>query len=297
MKMGIRHWLRAAVTVAAAAVIVTLARSDGQSTPSRDRLHFAVNLAGEFAKPATLGFNLADVSSVAALAALPPGMRGVFWLGGGYKKDGCGWQIDDRRLIEIVKATKDNPKFSGIYYVADSPHPSMCPEAPKKLIERTALIHELAPGAKTFVLVMDGSSYPNEFKLLKSSADYIGIDPYPCNVMNAESGCDWASLRGRITDALDAGISPDRIVPVFQAFGQACTNNKSQYYRLPSVEETQKLLRIWDELVPAEGRPFDMTYSWGKQDTHACPSLAMANGKDYPDLQSVYVRYFGMARE
>jgi hypothetical protein len=255
------------------------------------RLHLTINMKADYAGAAAAGFNLVDVSTQSSLNALPEGMKGVYWLGNGYKKE-CSWRLRDQQITAIVMAIRDNRKFSGIYYIADEPHPALCPDAPQRLAERTALIHSLDPRGKTFVVVMNNSKAPTEFVQLKDSADYIGVDPYPCNVKNEPTGCNYAALRQRIDQALGAGIPSNRIVPVFQAFGQACINAQSNYYRLPSVAETETMLAIWDEKLPIEHRPFDMTYSWGKQPSLACPSLQMADGHSYPDLRSVYKSYF-----
>jgi hypothetical protein len=256
----------------------------------REHLHFAVNVRGDYGGAASTGFNLADVGTQSALNALPKGMKGVYWLGNGYNST-CSWRLNDQEVVATVKAIKDNPKFSGIYYISDEPHPARCPDAPKRLAERTNLIHSLDPKGKTFVIVLNSSAAPTEFALLKDSADYIGVDPYPCNVRNELSTCNYTGLRERIDQALMAGIPSTRIVPVFQTFGQACTTGRA-YYRLPTVAETEAMLAIWDEKVPVKDRPFDMAYSWGKQPTLACPTLQNADGRSYPDLRSVYANYY-----
>lgn len=268
----------------------------GQCVAS-EPLHFTVNLRGDVAGAASAGFNLADVNTLSELRGLPEGMKAVYWLGGGYKgnKGGCSWQLSDRQVTDVVIAIKDNPKFSGIYYISDEPHPALCPDAPQRLAERTALIHSLDPRGRTFVVVLNSSTAPTEFAQLKDAADYIGIDPYPCNVKNELTGCTYAALRERIDQALKAGIPSTRIVPVFQTFGQVCTSaarKYSPYYRLPTVAETEAMLAIWDEKVPVKDRPFDMAYSWGKQPTLACPTLQMADGSSHPDLRSLYKNYF-----
>ena len=262
------------------------------ATEVRKHLHFAVNSRGDYAGAASVGFNLADVSTQSALNALPIAMKGVYWLGNGYNTT-CTWRLSDRQIIETVKAIKDHPKFSGIYYICDEPHPALCPDASQRVSERTTLIHSLDPRGKTFILVLNASAAPTEFAQMKDSADYIGVDPYPCNLKNERTGCNYTALRKRIDQALAAGIPTTRIVPVFQTFGQACTNSDEKYYRLPTAAETETMLRVWDERVPVEHRPFDMVYSWGEQPTLACPTLQTANGIFYPDLRSVYTNYFG----
>ena len=277
-------------------VISVLLGATGQAvaTEQREQLHLTVNLDGDYTGAASAGFNLADVSTLSTLRALPEGMKGVYWLGNGYNLE-CSWRLNDRQVSNIVLAIKDNPKFSGIYFISDEPHPAVCPDAPQRVAERSALIHSLDPRARTFVVVLNGSTAPTEFAQMKDSADYIGVDPYPCNFSNELSGCNYAALRGRIDQALAAGIPSTRIVPVFQTFGQVCINSRgkhSPYYRLPTVAETEIMLGIWDEKVPVKDRPFDMAYSWGKQPTVACPSLQMADGGSQPDLRSFYKSYF-----
>jgi len=270
------------------------AMSQAVATEPREHWHLTVNLGGDYAGATSAGFNLADVSTLYALRALPEGMKGVYWLGNGYNLE-CSWRLSDRQIADAITAIKDNPKFSGIYYISDEPHPAVCPDAPQRLAERTALIHSLDPRGRTFVIVLNGSGMPTEFAQLKDSADYIGVDPYPCSFKNELTGCSYRALRERIDQALAAGIPSTRIVPVFQTFGQVCTSSGrkySPYYRMPTVAETEMMLAIWDEKVPVKDRPFDMAYSWGKQPTLACPTLQMADGGSHPDLRSVYKNYF-----
>jgi len=264
------------------------------ATEQPEHLHLTVNLVGDYTGAASAGFNLADVSTQSALRALPEGMKGVYWLGNGYNLE-CSWRLSDRQIGDLVLAIKDNPKFSGIYYISDEPHPAVCPDAPKRLAERSALIHSLDPRARTFAVVLNSSTAPTEFAQMKDSIDYIGVDPYPCNFRNELTGCSYAALRERIDQALAAGIPSSRIVPVFQTFGQVCISSRrkySPYYRLPTVVETEIMLGIWDEKVPVKDRPFDMAYSWGKQPAVACPTLQMADGGSQPDLRSFYKSYF-----
>jgi hypothetical protein len=253
-------------------------------------LHLALNMKRDFAGPASVGFNLADVNSHAALSALPPGMKGVYWLGNGFNTK-CHWQLSDRQVTDAVNSVKEHPKFSGIYYISDEPHPANCPNAPEEVARRSALIHALDQRSKTFMIVLNPASDQTEFARMKDSADLIGVDPYPCNRNNVKKGCDLAALRRRIEQARTAGIDAKRIVPVFQAFGQSCTTQDRPYYRLPSVKETKAMLAIWDEMVPRAERAFDVTYSWGIQPRVACPSLKTANGDKYPDLQVVFAEY------
>lgn len=262
------------------------------STELPQHLHYAANTKGDHVGAAALGFNLVDVSSLPALKALPAGVWGLYWLGNGYNST-CSWRLGDAQVREIVNLVKDHPKFSGIYYISDEPHPARCPDAPQKIAERTQLVKSLDPKGKTFIIVLNPSKDPTEFEKLRDSADYIGVDPYPCNKNNLASGCNYSALSLRIDQAIAAGIVAKRIVPVFQAFGQTCTQSDGQsYYRLPSIQETETMLKIWDEKVPPTSRPFDMVYSWQEQGQLACPTLRTADGKNQPNLRAAYAAYF-----
>jgi hypothetical protein len=263
----------------------------GAGSANAEALHFTVNMRGDYAGAMEVGFNLADVNTLDTLMALPQGMKGVMWLGNGYNTS-CSWRLNDAEVAQAVMAIRDQPKFSGIYYISDEPHPARCPDAASQLTARSALIRSLDPRAKTFILVLNGAQDPTEFAKLKDAADYIGLDPYPCNRNNEQRGCDLSTLRKRIEQARTAGIAVNRIVPVFQAFGQSCTTQNPPYYRLPSAAETNAMLEVWDELVPPAERPFDMTYSWGVQPRVACPTLATARGPSQPDLRSTFANYF-----
>lgn len=272
-----------------ASSVPALSEDSGNTGP----LHFAVNVRRDVHSAAAVGFNLIDVGTMTALAALPEGMKGIYWLGNGYNTT-CGWQTSDAEVRKIVAAIKDNPKFSGIYYISDEPHPSICRDAPARVAERSAMIHALDARAKTFIVVLNGSADATEFARMKDSADYIGVDPYPCNLRNEQTGCDYRALERKIDQAFAAGILASRIVPVFQAFGQNCAA-KDQYYRLPSAAETRKMLAIWDAKVPVGQRPFDMTYSWGAQKV-ACPALSTSQANADLDLKPVYSTYFSQSR-
>lgn len=267
----------------------TAGRAIGENVP----LHFTVNHRKDFPQAVMIGFNLADVSSVAALDALPDGTKGILWMRN-YNNALCSWQTSDEVAAGIVRAVRGNPKFSGIYFIADTPHPSVCPQAPQQIAERTALIHQNDPDGRSFIAVSGGFKFPAEFAQLANAADLIGVVVYPCNTKKPR--CEMDKIAERVERARSAGIPIERLVPVFQAFGQTCSVAERKWYRLPTEEEMIEILAIWDELLPPQTRPFDMTYSWGEQTQHACPSLSTADGSDYPDLQTLYARYFASMR-
>ncbi len=253
--------------------------------------HLAVNTGGDYQALRAIGFDLVDVGSTGALDALPDGMRGVLWLGNGFNKD-CRWRLGDAEVVAAVAVARGHPAFSGVYYISDEPHPAACPGAAAAIAARSDLIRLYHPGALTFVVIQGGSNGPDEFAQLGAVADLIGIDPYPCNEANSAKGCDLEAMRQRIEAAMDAGIPIQRIVPIFQTFGQSCTDRDKKYYRLPTEAEAKAMLKLWDELVPQTWRSFDMAYSWAPQPSTSCPTLKMADGTDHPNLQKVFQSYF-----
>ena len=285
--------LRPAAAVWAGLLLASLVLHPGASRAGEG--HLAVNLRGDFVEAGSVGFDLADVSSIAVLDTLPDGMKGVFWLGNGYNTE-CSWRLSDQEVTKHVEALKSNPKFSGIYYIADEPHPARCSDAAERVTERSRLIRGIDPEARTFILVQNSSSDRTEFEQFKDAADFIGIAPYPCNIKNSDSGCDYDAIGQRIDEALAAGIPAHRIVPVFQVFGQDCAATTTPYYRLPSVKELERMLAIWDERVPPAERPFDMAYTWGAQERSACPALSQADGSSYPALRETFAKYIAGQR-
>ncbi len=255
--------------------------------------HFVSNQGSLLARQQAalgVGYDWQDFSSNSVMNASPAGVQGIRWVGNGYNSS-CSWAVSDASLMTIVQANIGNPEFSGVYFISDEPHTSLCPDAPAALAARTALIHRLDPAARTFAVVSNGSSHPGEYEAFKDSVDYIGVNPYPCKVNNAQSGCDLTAMAAKIDSAL-AWIPPSRVIPVFQLFGQSCNAGSSHYYRLPSETELQSMLSLWDSKVPRSVRPFDNSYGWRTQSS-ACPTLVDANGTNgYPDLQSVMHRYF-----
>src|SRR4051812_17583301 len=178
--LGAKNTAAACARLLVISVVLGTIMDQAIATEQRGHLHLTVNLEGDYTGAASAGFNLADVSTQSALRALPEGMKGVYWLGNGYNLE-CSWRLSDRQITDTVLAIKDNPKFSGIYSISDEPHPGLCADAPQRLAERTALIHSLDPRGRTFMVVLNGPTAPTEFAQLKEAADYIGVDPYPCN--------------------------------------------------------------------------------------------------------------------
>jgi hypothetical protein len=289
--MSRRTYLLAALATLPIAVFIA-APTPARATATHH--HYASNLKGQYSSAAALGFDYQDVSSKSVMDALPAGVRGLFWLGN-LDNVGCTSTLTNDQVVAKVQANIGDPKFSGIYYIADEPHTSGCTTAVEDVTARTNLIHQTDSSAKTFIVVLDGSNHPGEYRAFANAADYIGVDPYPCNVNNTT--CDYTAMSNKIDSAL-LYINASRMVPVFQVFGQQCNSGSSHFYRMPSAAELQQMLSIWDNKVPPSVRVFDYTYTWGNQTT-AAPTLTDAdgvkldcNGSVTPNLQEVVRTYF-----
>lgn len=182
--------------------------------------HYTVNLHDDYTDAVAVGFDLMDVSSKSVMDSLPSGARGLFWIGN-YSNTTCAFSLSDSQVATIADRNRGDPKFSGIYYIADEPHTSNCPSAPADVAARTALVHSHDKNAKTFAIVLDGSNHRGEYKAFANSADYIGVDPYPCNVYNLAAGCDYTAMRNKIKAALTY-VPANRMVPVPDVWAVLC---------------------------------------------------------------------------
>lgn len=245
------------------------------------RLHFAANgnfdPSGAYA-PGRIGFNLADVTDVATLDALPAGVKGLAWVGR------CGGV--DAGFLEVVRPYLGHKKLFGLNLM-DDPDPtgrntSAC--AADKLKAEADWIHANMPGAKTFIALMNlGSSrkpsFAGSYNPANSHVDLFGVSPYPCR--SELRGCDFDMIGRFVAAAEAAQIPKDAIVPVFQSFGGGLwRDDGGGRYRLPTNAEEQQIIARWDALVPNPA--FDYVYSWGRQrDDNALQAS--------PGLQAVFL--------
>src|SRR5947208_5836755 len=130
-------------TATTSATTTTLAGAGARASG----LHYAANhnfpSSGGYA-PAQAGFNLADLSGVSTLNALPSGAKGLGWLGL------CNGS--DATFSNAVKPFSGNPKLFR-FYLLHEPDPTrqwdpLCPAA--NLLAESDWIHANDPGAKTF---------------------------------------------------------------------------------------------------------------------------------------------------
>jgi len=266
-------------TATTSATTTTLAGAGARASG----LHYAANhnfpSSGGYA-PAQAGFNLADLSGVSTLNALPSGVKGLVWLGL------CNGA--DATFINAVKPFIGNPKLFG-FYLVDEPDPTgqwnpLCPAA--NLLAESDWIHANVPGAKTFIVLMNFGStksptYANTYNPGNSHIDLYGLDPYPCR--SELGGCDYGRITVAVAAAEAAGIPVGSIVPVYQAFGGGTwSDDGGGYYLLPTPSEEQQILATWAALVPTP--VFDYAYSWGTQNSDQALESST-------DLQAVFAAH------
>jgi hypothetical protein len=232
-------------------------------------LHYAPNRnfgpRGDYL-PDQAGFNLADVSTLAQLDSLPAGVKGLVWVG---QCDGATAQF-----LATVRPYIGNRKLFG-FYLMDHPDPRSravtgypsIPCTTQNLNAESDWIHANAPGAKTFMLLMNLSSsatpwFDPSYNPAMLHVDLFGLDPYPCR--SEFGGCDYNMIDRYLIAAEARGVPRSRIIPIYQAFGEGeWVDDGGGTYLLPTAEQEQQMLSRWGTLV---GTPvFDYAYSWGRQ--------------------------------
>ena len=235
--------------------------------------------------PARAGFNLADVSRPHDVDGLGPDVRVLVWVGL------CNGV--DEAFLRIMNAFARTPNLFG-FYLMDDPDPR--PAAPvtnaahacpiENLRAEADWIHAKMPGARTVIVIMnlgDAShpSFRDSYNPTQSHVDLFGLAAYPCRT--ELQGCDYGIINRYVAAAIEAGIPADRIVPIYQTFGDGgWKTNSGGHYFMPTVQEATDILARWRQLIL--NPEMDMAYSWGAQKGDA--SLETA-----PDLQSLFARY------
>jgi hypothetical protein len=218
------------------------------------------------------GFDLADVSSVDEVNALPPGVQALVWIGT------CAGA--DATFTAAMQPFVGNPRVFG-FYLMDEPDPTgiwkpACPAA--NLKAESDWVHAHMPSAKTFIILnVYGSSwsptYVDTYNPANSGIDLYGLDPYPCRVHLA--GCDDSIIALAVQAASVAGIPLNAQVPVYQAFGGGgWVSDTGDAYLLPTVDQEQQIFAAWAQVLPSP--VFDYAYSWGPQNG----DTALANGPE-----------------
>jgi hypothetical protein len=266
------------------AFLLALATASIATSKGRPRVrHFAANAnfdaSGVYA-PASVGFNLADVSSRRELDLLPDGVAGLMWVG---LCRGVTAQFK-----ALVGAVIDHPKVFG-FYLIDDPDPTGIWRRQCKASDLRAeadWIHQRRPNAITFVALMNlGSSasprFSADYRPETTHIDLFGVSPYPCRT-NLPA-CDYDMIDRFVRAAREASVPIDSVVPTFQSFGGGeWRTDSGGGYRLPSPDEMQSMFERWKTLTP---KPvFDYAYSWGMQ--RSDNSLVTS-----PDLQAAFARH------
>jgi hypothetical protein len=260
------RWKRGAEHLERNAVLVEIQTVGGSNTEQGNglaTLHYTSgnNLDGQGNyTPGKAGFNLADVSSVEELNALPDGVMGLVWLD--------QYSGVNQSFIDAVTPFIGNPKVYG-FFLVDEPDPTGqwgTQASAADLKAESDWIHSHVPGAKTFITMMnmgstDDPSFANTYNWDNTHIDLFGLDPYP---VRSNGTLDFDVIDKHVAAALDAGISLDQIVPVYQTFGGGgwATDTGGQY-AMPTVAQAQEIFAHWDALVPNPA--FDYAYSWGSQ--------------------------------
>lgn len=237
--------------------------SPGPSSAPMTNLHYTSNSNfqnGTYA-PGTVGFNLADVSSVSEVDNLPSNVKALVYL------NLCNGA--DATFTSTVQPYIGKTNVFG-FYLIDEPDPTgefkaLCPAA--NLKAESDWIHTNDPGAKTFIIEMNMSSsntpnFMNTYNPANSDIDLYGIDGYPCRT--DVNGCDFSIITKHVQAAEAAGIPQAAIVPVYQAFGGGTwKTDGGGSYILPTAAQEKQILSTWQSVIP--NPVFDYAYSWGTQ--------------------------------
>jgi hypothetical protein len=277
---------REPATVAMSLLLMLVPMADHVQSGPRTALHYAANhnfdVNGSYA-PSRAGFNLADVAGANQLRSLPEGVMGLVWLG---KCNGV-----DETFLEAVRPYVGSRNLFG-FYLMDDPDPTgryfpLCTAENLKL--ESDWVHANMPGVVTFVVLMNmattkSPSFINTYTPATTHVDLFGLDPYPCRTELRE--CDYDMIDRFIAAAEAWGIPRDRIVPVYQAFGEGLWSDGGRgKYILPTADQENEMLARWGALV--ETPVFDFAYSWGSQRA----DRAVENS---PELQVVFLHHNGI---
>jgi hypothetical protein len=277
---------RGPAAVAMSLLLMLLPMADHVQSGPRTTLHYAANhnfdVHGRYL-PSKAGFNLADVASAKQLRSLPEGVMGLVWLG---KCNGV-----DETFLEAMRPYVGSRKLFGIYLM-DDPDPTghyfpLCTAENLKL--ESDWIHANMPGVVTFIVLMNMATtrfpvFMSAYAPATSHVDLFGLHPYPCRT--ELRGCDYDMIDRFIAAAETWGIPRDRIVPVYQAFGEGLwSDGGGGKYIVPTADQENEMLARWEALI--ETPVFDFVYSWGSQRE----DRALENS---PELQMVFSRHNGI---
>jgi hypothetical protein len=258
-----------------------LATPGTTASKPKPTLNIALNTQpSDYPRLRALGYDLVDVKpDPASVAGVPDGMRAMLWVGNFTCED---FELSFEEFAAAVRRLAGHPKVYG-WYLSDEPNPRECPRIAGEIKRRADLIEREAPDQISFISLTDWPMGPVTPE--RVNVDLVGLDPYPCKgSARTRSRCDINAIDRMVRMADRAGIPRRVVVPVYQTFGQACSNGDKQYW-LPTEDQMRQILKRWDRLIPDP--PMDIAYSWGHQSEWSCPTLVDATGGDHPDLQSI----------
>jgi hypothetical protein len=200
--------------------------------PTAPPLRYMYDSGGAQSTVAADGWDLLDVNTKAEADALPAGARALMWVGD-YDNSKCAWEMSDSALSSLVSSTVGDAKVAG-YFISDEPDPYACPNAPAEHKSRTQLIHSIDPNMFTLIVLDSNSGQQslNQVPLWAGTADYIGLDPYPCY---QGKPCDFSWIDQMIQAADQAGLTYWGVVQAFQ----------DSTWRWPTADEEQHMLAQW----------------------------------------------------
>ncbi|MFA1539870.1 hypothetical protein [Actinomadura monticuli] len=248
--------------------------------PHRTRRIALNTQPADYPRLQALGYDLVDVRADPSLVAdVPAGMQALLWVGNFTCGDfELGWDAFERAVQRFGR----DPRVYG-WYLSDEPNAGDCPEVAAEIRRRAAYVKANAPGQVSFISLTDWPMKPLTPK--RVGVDLVGLDPYPCKGSSeTREHCDIGAIDRMVRMADAAGIPRTRVAPVLQTFGQGCSKGDKKYW-LPTRAQFREILARWDRLTPRP--PLEISYSWGRQDEWACPTLADATGGAHPDLQSL----------
>jgi hypothetical protein len=227
-----------------------LARSTNAAPPRHRYMYFS----GSDSRVVKNGWNLYDVGSKSSADALPSGAKGLVWVGD-YNNATCKWNADlslsnDELRAEVRKAIGDKKVYG--YFFSDEPNPYKCPTAPAQHRHRSNIIHSVDPQKRT-VIVLDSNGFTGQeskdalkqIPLWKGTANYIGLDPYPCYTGER---CDFSWIRRTIRAANGAGIDYWGVAQAFEG----------DSWRWPTPAEEGRMLTQW----AGSKQSGYMTFAW-----------------------------------
>ncbi|MER8547758.1 calcium-binding protein [Mesorhizobium sp. M1169] len=209
---------------------------------------------------AQAGFNLADVSSVDQLNALPDGTKGLVYLN---ETDGV-----TQSFIDKVTPFIGNSKLFG-FFLVDEPDPTGqwgTYASAANLKAESDWIHSNVPDGKTYITMMSlGTSanpdFSGTYNPANTGIDYYGVDVYP---VRTDGAVDYNMIDKFVAAAQASGIPTSKIIPGYQTFGGGEYNtDMGGKYVVPTAAQMETMMEHWAKLVPSPA--FDYAYAWGSQ--------------------------------